>query len=296
MNPTADKRSGNLGRLPERLSGPLTFLCLCIALLGCQGAETPEVLSPNEPPAVFGGGARSIPLLWHNPTGHHISVPISLELWQVQSSIAMPLGDVPWKELQVLPGQTVLESAAIEVPVVRAQTRFLARWVDARSEILGVSEFVAYPTNLLRELQVLGGPDPVGVYDPTDQLKPLLSLAGVEYTDLQEEGFDRHYGRLLIVGPFNLANPQPGWLATAIQSRARKGAAVVWVTSAQEDPALLTPSFFSVSIGKGVVIVAEPSLIKDLAQNPRSQLRLVELCRIAITRRVPLLPSILSNR
>ena len=69
----------------------------------------------------------------------------------------MPAGLVPWKTLEVLPGQTVVESAELNFPAVNAETRFVIQWLAGADRVLGVSDALVYPTNPLAQLLPLIG-------------------------------------------------------------------------------------------------------------------------------------------
>jgi hypothetical protein len=48
--------------------------------------------------------------------------------------------------LRVLPQQTVLESAQLEFPAVKTETKFLVQWIG-RNDVIGKMEVLVYPTN-----------------------------------------------------------------------------------------------------------------------------------------------------
>jgi hypothetical protein len=187
-----------------------------------------------------------------------------------------------WKELEILPGQTVLESLTLDLPAVKSETRFLVQWLRGSNNVLGITEVWGYPTNILRELGVLAGKEAVGVYDPQNQLKPLLRAVGVDFSDLEDQSLERFAGKLVIVGPFESKTQMPEWLPGSIQAAARKGAGVVWILPPLEPRGDIKPSFYTVLQGKGAVVVVQAGVIDDLPENPQAQLDLVQLCRRAV--------------
>src|SRR5436305_7444590 len=83
-----------------------------------------ELVNDKTPVNVFGGGVRKIQLKWHNPGLQAVDVPIKIQVVQASSSTAAALLTAPWKTLRVLAQQTILESAELQLPVVRGKTRF----------------------------------------------------------------------------------------------------------------------------------------------------------------------------
>jgi len=69
----------------------------------------------------------------------------------------------------------------------------------------------------------------VGVFDPLDELKPLLKSAGVDYADLEESGWTNYTGPLIIVGPFAGGTKASASLEEKIKAAAKGGVAVVWI-------------------------------------------------------------------
>jgi hypothetical protein len=207
---------------------------------------------------------------------------VRARLLQASSATAIVLGDWFWKKLEVLPGQTVLEFARLEFPAVRGATRFLVQWIASTNQVLGITEVILYPTNLLTELHVLAGGQPVGLLDPQQQLLPTLKPLGVEIVDLQESGLLNFTGKLAIIGPFASKTNMPDDLLPRIKSAAAKGVGIVWLQppAARDEP--LKPSFYLQAGRKGAVVVAQPYLIADLEGKPQSQLNLLHLARLAV--------------
>ena len=141
-----------------------------------------EWVPDGTPQSVFGGADRKIRVAFANPTGRTIQTNLRTRLYQASSATAMPLGPArTWKEIEVPPGQTVMESVSLAFPAVNAKTRFLVQWLDTRGRMLGPTEVSVYPTNLLGELEALAGEAPPGLLDPQDRLKPLLLRARIDF-------------------------------------------------------------------------------------------------------------------
>ena len=126
-------------------------------------------------------------------------VSISARVYQTTSATAAPYSKRLWKTLELLPGQTILESATFDFPLVRGETPFLIQWVEGTNHVLGVTEVLVYPPDLLKELGNLAGQKPVGVFDPADRLKPLLKNADVAFFDFELSRFDNFEPLLAII-------------------------------------------------------------------------------------------------
>ena len=160
-----------------------------------------EVVAEEEPLHLYRRRA-TINVRFRNPSASPVAADLRTRLYQASSATAAPLGEAPWKKLAVLPGQTVLESATATFPAVKAETRFLVQWLDGTNQVIGVTQVLGYPPDLLKELKPLAGDDPLGVLDPQNQLKPLLKAAAVEFQDLEDTGLENYHGKLAIIGPF----------------------------------------------------------------------------------------------
>ena len=200
--------------------------------LGCaasQACAQLQLIPDSSPPCVFGSAAQSLELRWHNAGGEMIKKEIRARVFQAGSSIVVQIGEVPWKTTQVLPQQTILESARLDFPTVKAETKFLVQWIGGTNQLLGRTEVWVYPTNLLGELKLLLGADNLGVLDPNNEIKPLLKQNGVEFLDLGERSLDEFRGKLAIIGPFHSKSQLREGLSQTIQNISAQGVAVVWL-------------------------------------------------------------------
>lgn len=275
----------------------LTCLVLAACCVPNEVRAQLEVVGEKEPPRVFGGRESEIPLLLRNPGNTVHENDIQMRLMQLTSATAAPVSEAPWKQLQVLPRQTVVETAALEFPAVKAKTRFLVQWIANKNQVIGTTEVHVYPTNLLAELQPLVGHEDgaLGVFDPENQLKPLLNGAKVNFLDLGSLELEKYRGKLAIIGPFASTMQIDRELPRKMKTIAEKGVAVVWLQPpvkksflSEERP---VPSFYSVIENQGAVIIAEAQMVADLSENPRSQLNLIFFCKIALNRQSFTLPN-----
>jgi hypothetical protein len=240
-----------------------------------------EIIPGPLPQAVFAGEAQ-IQVVLRNPGEKLIAIEAHARVFQTTSATAVKLSETSWKKIQVLPGQTINETVRLNFPAVKAEIPFLVQWLEGTNRIFGKTEVLVYPTNLLAELQTLSDEEPLGVFDPNNLLKPLLKICGVEFSDLQENGVADFRGKLAIIGPFQSKAQMPEGLANRIKSAAGKGVAIVWIQPPPTKRDTFSPLFYSVSEGSISIVVAQASLVSDLAENPRSQLNLLHLSRLVL--------------
>jgi len=241
-----------------------------------------ELLPERAPVSIFGGGTRKIVTMWQNPTDSLLEVGVRFKLYQASSATAAPFKDIFWKTLQVLPGQTVLESALVRFPHVNAETQFIIQWIADSKQILGKIDVLVYPHDLLKEMKPLAGDDSIGLFDPADILKPLFRTLSIDLTDLQDIGLDQFHGRLAILGPFESTTQMPETFEQNVKAMARKSASVVWLQAPRHPHEFLKPSFCILHEGRGTIVLAQADLAANLLENPESQLNLVQLARMAV--------------
>jgi hypothetical protein len=251
--------------------------CLWPVAVFAQIALVPDAV----PQRVFAGGARRVAVVWHNDGNQLYEGEIRTRMLQTSSATVVPVGDAAWKRLQVLPGQTVLESAWLDFPAVKAETKFVVQWLE-NTNVIGKTEVLVYPTNLLAELKPLLGEDTLGVLDPNDELKPLLRQNGVAFVDLGQTALENFSGRLAILGPFHSKSQLPEDAAKRTKTMAKNSVAVVWLQPPPGPRDPLHPSYYSVSAGTKAIVVVQSGVVADLTENPQAQQRLVQLCQQAL--------------
>ncbi|HVU09532.1 MAG TPA: hypothetical protein VHG89_13445 [Verrucomicrobiae bacterium] len=239
--------------------------------------------------SVFFGENKKIPLVFQNSGDKIFNGEIRVRVFQTSSATAALSGEFDWKKLEVLPQQTILESTRLDFPAVKAETKFLVQWLE-NSNVLGVTEVWVYPTNLLLELQSLAGDKAIGILDPQNELKPLLKNLRIDFDDLGEVGVTNFSGRLAIVGAFQSKSQVPDDLPEQIKMLAKKNTAVVWIQPLGKSDKL-KPSFYSVPEKQIAIVVVQPDLVSDLAENPQSQLNLIYFCKQALNPQPPALPN-----
>lgn len=265
------------------MSLPKTWLLMALTCgwAGLAGAHL-QLVPDQARQSVFAGDARKIAVVWRNAGDQPVAVEIGTRIFQTSSATAIRLGDKTWKKLQVLPQQTILESAQLDFPAVNAGTKFLIQWLDDADHVLGITEVMVYPTNLLAGLKPLAGEEALGIFDPLNQLKPLLKDLPLAFADLEALGLGNFSGRLAIIGPFQSQAQMRAGLTGQIQALAKKGVAIVWIQPPDAGDEKLQPSFYSVPERGIAVMVIQPVLVADLQTSPQSQLNLVYFCGQAL--------------
>ncbi|EEF57913.1 hypothetical protein [Pedosphaera parvula] len=241
-----------------------------------------EVVHSREVQSVFSGPARSIEVIFRNPGTSGTNVSVRTRMYQVSSSTAAPFGKSdPWKTLQVLSSQTVLESGTFNFPEVKSMTRFLIQWIDDAAGVIGKTEVFVFPTNLLTELHPLAKGLPVGVYDPENHLKPLLKAYALDVEDLADTKAEKFSGNLAIVwSPIHLSS-KSSELKRKVAILAKADKAVVWIVPDQEPGAMTEPRMLPVQAVNGTVVIVQSSLVSDFQLNPQSQLNLLRAVGLA---------------
>lgn len=259
-----------------------TILALVSALALSSVRAQVRVQPDGGMPPIFSGGQRLVVVRLNNPAKTTTNLDARVRLLQTSTATVVRIAELPWKHLELLPGQTVVESAAISFPAVEAETKFLIQWLGDVGHVIGLTEVLVYPTNLLAQFKSLAGGEPLGVFDPANELKPLLRAQSVAYQDLVEEGTDKFHGKLAVFGPFVSRNQMRESLADDIRVLAKRGVAVVWLQPPSKPRAPFKPSFYSVSVDAGVVVVAQAGMVSRLADNPEAQLNLIRLAELAL--------------
>lgn len=222
-----------------------------------------ELVPDAEPPAVFASRPQNLRITLRNAGDAIVTNDVQTLLLQLSSATTVSTGKArPWKRIQILPHQSVLEILTLEFPAVRSANRF-------RVELSGIgsTEVTVYPDDLLHRLNTLAGEQPLGVYDPDAQLKPLLKQAAVSVVDFETEPAD---SKLAIVWS-DLPN-----LPDSIQSSVKKGMSAVWIRSSA------IPTTYTVHRGAGVIVVVPASTVRGLADSPLPQLNLIRDAELAL--------------
>jgi hypothetical protein len=274
-----------------------TWVALGVICASANGAWAQLQMEADESSRVFAGTTQAVSTRWCNIGEAIIETDIRIRTMQLSSATAAVSGEMPWKTLRVLPGQTIVETGQFAFPAVRAETRYLVQWVDGFNRIAGASEIFVYPTNLLSELQPLVGKEGgLGVFDPQNELKELLKNVGVDFVDLGNTELEKFRGKLAIIGPFDSKTLADSVATMQIKALAKNDVGVVWVQPAVGDSRspneTLQPSFYAVPENQTAAVVVQPEMVANLARNPRSQLNLIYFCKLALHPQPLTLPSV----
>lgn len=242
--------------------------------------------SPTPPSTVvFGGSTRPVPGFLRNASPTPLDTEVSLRVLQTASTTARQQQESIWKRIVLPPLQTAVASAKVTFPVVRVKTRFLVQWITEDRRVLATTDIAVHPGDYLAELGTLAGNHPLAILDPAHQIKTQLRLLGIGFVDLEQTGLEHFEGRLAILGPFTPQAPMPDDLAHLVLARCKRDLAVVWI----EPPASLNaaqprfaPSFHTLRLGRGTVVIAQNTLVEDLPNNPVAHQNLVHLARQAV--------------
>lgn len=279
----------------NRIVSSSFFACLLpvvLALLSMPANGQLKVVAAENPVEVLAGAARSVPVTLTNAADTRFVAVIQANILQASSTLAVPVSHVTWKQIEVPAHSTVVDSATLDFPPVKAPTKFLVQWLAGTNHIAGTTTVMVYPTNLLQALSPLAGETNLAVLDPDNQLKPLLKSQAVSFVDLGERDMGQFSGRLAVLGPFSSKSRMQEGLASRIETMAGHNVAVVWILPPDLKTDKLRPSFYLVPKGRSTVVVVRPELVADLGKNPQSQLNLVELCRQALNPEPPVLPDL----
>lgn len=261
-------------RIPRVLSWLVLLPSLGFGQLRISKEETPLRL--------FSGEGRFLQITLQNAGNQTVQMSLRSQIYQTSSATVLPVGQPQdWKRLEILAHQTVKESIPLDLPSVMTGTRFLVRVLDERNKAIGTTAVMVYPTNLLQALGRLAGEKPLGLFDPQDQLKPLLKAAAVEYQELEEAHLLDFSGKLAIIWTLP-AKKESSEFAGKIGNLAKTGTAVVWIQAFSDDPADLEPAFYPVSVGRGTVTIVSSAVILRIGEDPRAQLILVRSAELSL--------------
>jgi hypothetical protein len=260
-----------------------------LASLTAQGQI--QMVPDKQPQQVFSGEARKICVIFRNNSEDAAETVLRARMYQASSATAVRLREFARKKLSVLPGQTVLERASIDLPDVNAPTLFLLQWIDAQERVLGWTELLVYPEYLLKEINPLIGEYPLGVFDPQNRLKPLLEHSSVSFVDLADAGFECFTGKLAIIDSSDPFTGVDVNMRNKILLLVKRNAAVIWIQPPGRQKEIITPSFYTVQEHGGAIVILQASMVSDLARNPKSQLNLIALSRLALNPKPLLLPN-----
>jgi hypothetical protein len=263
------------------IESSVTFGLILATLQVAVGAPL-EIVTNEVPQPVFFGAPAKVFVAFHNPGDRNFADEIRTRIIQTTSATAVLLSDSPWQRLQVPANETILASATLDFPPVKSETKFLVQWLENTNRVIGKTEVLVYPTNLLAEMKPFAGDETLGVFDPQNELKPLLKNLKLPFTDLENADLELFSGKLAIVGPFQSKTQMRDGLANQLRALAKSGVAIVWLQPPRSRGEKLAPSFYSVAENTNALVVVQPELVSNLSKNPQSQLNLIYFCQLAM--------------
>ena len=191
------------------------------------------VRAEAEMPVVFSGEPAAIAVLLGNGGREAVKGVVSTRIFQLSSATKTPLGEKqPWKELEVLAGQTVRETLELTFPVLAEPALYRIEMASAAGDPLGAVPVRACPRNALQTLARWSGGRPLGVLDAGGKLDDLLKKNGVGTADLTGESAADFRGPLAILRSADGTAAERERLRGHADTLVKRGAAVLWLQPA----------------------------------------------------------------
>jgi hypothetical protein len=268
----------------------LFSICLLALSSAARGQLEPSGEAELQP--VFADVPQEVSVVFRNGTASRQVLSIAIRIFQMSSSTLMPIDKAhPWKEIEILPGQTVLESAVVRLPPVKVATYFQIQWLGDDGQVLSKSRLFAVPKDIARSLSTITSNATTGLLDPENRIKPLFKEQNIDFEDLiDEDGLARFKGRLAIL----FLPPDQGRskeLAELIARKSHAGTAII--ATGLEEPSMSGIVVRLIRPGDGGVLLADSALFKNLTTSARSQLNLIRFATLMLNpQQFPLLSTL----
>ncbi|MEW6303293.1 MAG: hypothetical protein AB1705_07475 [Verrucomicrobiota bacterium] len=239
---------------------------------------------PQPTPVVFAGVPQAVPSIIRNRADIAVRQEIRGRVTQLSSSTQMPLPLVePRKRIEVLPGQTVIETVTVTLPSVNANTRFRIHWMDEAGRWLGASEVIGCPDNTLEQLKAAGAAQTIHLHDPEGVFEPLFAQGKVRHETLRSRAdVDAVKHGLVLIAPFEMGARDREDFATKLAKKAGEaGVAVVWFRAPDHRLTIPAPVWLA-SHGAGTLVVAPGLLVADLKDSAAAQVNLIQCVELAL--------------
>jgi hypothetical protein len=226
-------------------------------------------------------GADAIEVVVSNSGSALFTDDIQTRVYQGSSATMMPIAPAKtWKKIEVAPGKRLIESVGVDYPSVTSATTFQVQFLDGAKKVVGKVGVQVLPADVLKQLSTLNGNKPVGIYDPENQLKPVLSRLHVDFDDLQNDpAFDAFHGKFLIAGPFSSLDKVNESLRARVSAKLKQSCSVVWLL-----PPQLQAPFGSVCLSEenASEVVLHDVAFKELAHSASAQFNLLRSVHFAL--------------
>lgn len=271
-----------------RINGKASCCAIAGLLFASSVLAQIEVIPQSQPESVFAGAPRQLCITIRNPGQDPVQGELHYALNQKATAVAAPIARAAWKKIHVLPTQTVIECEKMSFPSIRSPTPFLIQWTVDK-HVVGRTDVLVYPPDLLHELKTLISSQVVGAFDPRNVIKPLLVQHKIDYEDLERMELEQFTGSIVIAGPFTDADQMPPRLAARLRKLAARSIPAVWIQPPQR-AATPAPSWCCVREGGRLIVIAQDNTVANLAESPTAQLAFIELVKTALHGKDPHLP------
>ncbi len=229
---------------------------------------------------VFSGEPAAVTVFVSNAGREPVKDAVSTRIFQLVSAAKMPLGEKqPWKEIEVLAGQTVREKIELTFPPLAEPALYRVECAGAKGGPLGGVTVRACPRMLLQTLTRLSGGQPVGVGDAGGQLAAVLKKSDVPLADLAGEAAADFHGSLALLRSADATPAESARLRALAATLAKRGVAVLWL-----QPAPAGAERETRSTGRGGTVCELALRAFDRLENSaEAQLRIVESVRYLLT-------------
>lgn len=210
---------------------------------------------------------------------------LQYRLFQRSHRLFVGVGEgVKWKKVAVGRNESQRHFLSLQIPTVRATTRFKLVFFDDKAKRLSDVDFTVHPKTLLDSFKSLIHQDKVGIWDAAGSLRSAWSEAEIKPRNLESRWNAEDFtGELLIVthgkrDQVNLDEKKSGFRRVT-----QRGANVLLLLS---DPAGTSPlpMIIAGSRGTGNLVVADLEAVADISR-AEQQFRLAELVKFCRSRR-----------
>ncbi len=229
---------------------------------------------------VFSGEPVAVTLFVDNGDLKSHQAAVSTRIFQLAATTKMPLGnEQPWKEIEVLAGQTVREKITLTFPALTEPVLYRVELTEAKGRQLGGVTVRACPRTLLQTLARLSGGQPVGVGDAGGQLGAVLKKSDVPVAELAGEAAADFHGSLALLRSADATPAESARVRALGAALAKRGVAVLWLQPAPGGTERETRT-----VGRGGTVCELALRAFDRLENSAAaQLRVVESARYLLT-------------
>jgi len=233
----------------------------------------------RESDVVFGGQEERVQIGFIHSDPEAIRVELGFRLWQSAASTAIPLGPSETFRILDLPPRV---ECRFQVPVTFPEpddsAEFVVQWIVGERS-LGASRVLVIPRDHLRRWAQRHRDRDLWIYDPAEELKPVLKEFDVPFLDLLTMSGPPAGRGLLILGPFEKSNRDE--VVPEFVGIAETKAAAVARPAPRRQPENSGLPFIRVHSDRDRTLVEFPEdYFSDLEHSAKSQFRLTQLLEL----------------